>query len=943
MPGNAKWTQSHAFLRPKEAVMLWWNRLVAGFRTLVSRGRKRAELDEELRAYLHAAAEEKMRRGISEDEAWRLTRAEMGSTESVQSKVSAVGWEASVESLIWDVRYGIRQLFRNPGFTLVAILTLALGIGANTAIFTLVYGVMFKQLPVSHPEQLYRVGEGENYCCEWGGLQGSWGTFDYPFYKRLRDHADSFDQVAAFSGGNPTFSIRRPRSSEAARTIDGEYISGNYFSTLGINAALGRLISSFDDEENSAAVAVLGYRAWQNQFAADPSIIGKKVLINELPFTIVGIAPPGFYGDRLTQSPPELWVPLSQQPAFEGEGKKSLLYSSGDAWLYVIGRLKAGQISKVVESKLTNELQQYLRTERELAQDEVAKLNQQHIQLSRAGTGVSSFRNNSKRGLLLLSSAAGLVLLIACANLANLLLVRSATRRHQTALCLSLGAPRARLMRGILIECLLMSLMGGAVGVLVAFVLARSLLLIVFRGATLIPLNAAPSAPVLCFAFLLSLLTCVAFSLVPAWIGTHADRVQGLQGTNRSRTGQTSHSQKILIVIQAAVSVVLLAVAGLVSESLMHLERADLGFQPQGRIIASINFKAAGYTPDQLAALYDRIQDKLEHVPGILSASLSLNAPQKFCCINLNVSIHGRAEKWIGDVDTIFARVTPHYFETIGTPLVMGRAFRKSDRQAAPHVAVVDETFVHRYLGDRNPIGQHFGLSLEGHSSDFEIIGVTKNTKYRNPASPQSPMYFLPFSQTTTYAPSGYERLETGTLYAQVIEIKVAGAPSAYEETLRKALAEIDPKLALINVDTYTDQVTLQFNQERLIARLTSLFGVLALLLASVGLYGVTAYNVARRTPEIGIRMALGADRGTVLGLVLKSAMRQIGFGLCIGVPIAIFCGRLLQSQLYEVKRFDPAVLGIATFVLFICALIAAIVPARRAASVDPIQALRTE
>jgi len=280
--------------------MIWLNRLISGFRAHAARNRNRAELTEELDAYLEASAKEKMLRDVSEDEAWRLARAEMGSQESVQSKVSSVGWESTVESLLWDIRYGFRQLLRNPGFTVVAVLTLALGIGANTAIFTLVYGVMLKQLPVSHPRQLYRVGEGENYCCEWGGLQNSWGTFDYPFYKQLRDHDESFDQLAAFSGGNPTFSIRLPQSSQAAQTIDGEYVSGNYFSTLGIDAVSGRLVTQFDDNENSAPVAVIGYRAWQNQFASDPSIVGRKVLINELPFTIIGIAAPGFNGDRLT-------------------------------------------------------------------------------------------------------------------------------------------------------------------------------------------------------------------------------------------------------------------------------------------------------------------------------------------------------------------------------------------------------------------------------------------------------------------------------------------------------------------------------------------------------------------------------------------------------------------------------------------------------------------
>ena len=921
--------------------MLWWNRLIAGIGALVSKRRKRAELDEELHSYVEAAAQEKVRQGMPEAEAWQRARAEMGSTESVMSKVSAIGWESWIESAMWDVRHGMRQLFRSPGFTAVAMLTLALGIGANTAVFTLVYGVVLKQLPISQPEQLYRVGEGEFYCCEWGGLQGSWGTFDYQFYKHLRDTDTSFEQLAAFSGSTPTFNTRRPESAQAAQTIDGEYVSGNYFATLGMNAYRGRMISSFDDQENSPPVAVMGYGAWQNQYGADPSIVGSKLLINELPITIVGIAPPGFFGARLAQSPPELWIPLSEQPAFEGNGRKSLLYSSGDAWLYVIGRLHTGLSPAVVQSKLTSELQQWLRTERELGKDDVAKLSQQHIELTHAGNGISPFRSNSVRGLLLLSSAAVLVLLIACANMANLLLVRGSQRRHQTALCISLGASRARLMRAVFTECLLLSFMGGAAGVAVAFGVSKGVLLIVFRGATLVPVSATPSLPVLGFAFLLSLLTCAAFSVAPAWIGTRTDPANGLQSSNRARVSHSSRSQKVLVMVQAAVSLVLLTVAGLVSESLINLEKANLGFRPQGQIIASINFKASGYKPEELPALYQRIRDRLEQVPGVVSASLSLNSPQKSCCVNLNVAIAGRSEKWIADVDAIFARVTPHYFETIGTPMVRGRAFNDSDTQTTPHVAVVDQAFASRFFGSENPIGQHFGLSLEGHSSDFEIVGVVRNAKYRNPASPQNPMFFLPFSQTTTYRPSGYQRLESGTLYAQVIEMRVNGSPSAYRDTLRIVLAELDPKLAPIRVDTYTDEVALQFNQERLIARLTSLFGVLALVLASVGLYGVTAYNVARRTSEIGIRMALGADRANVMGMVLKSAMAQTGMGLCLGILIAIFCGRLLEHQLYEVSRFDPFVLGGATGVLALCAVIAAVVPARRAASVDPNQALR--
>jgi predicted permease len=923
--------------------MFWLNRLVAGFTALFSKRRKSAELDEELHAYLEASANDKMRAGIPYHDAVRQARVEMGSIETVKTKVSAVGWETTIQSLLWDIRYGMRQLVRSPGFTLVALLTISLGIGANTAVFTLVYGIMLKQLPLDHPEKLYRVGEGEFYCCEWGGLQDSWGTFDYGFYKHVRDSDSSFDQLAAFSGNTPSFNTRRPDSAEGAQALNGEYVSGNYFSTLGIGAARGRLIAPFDDQEGSTAVAVMGYNAWQNQYGADPSIVGAKLLVNERPATIIGIAPPGFLGDRLTPNPPQLWIPLSQQPAFEGNGKKSLLYQSGDAWLYLIGRLKTGRSPGVVQTRLTAELQQYLRSDKNWGKQDIDKLTRQRIQLTPGGGGVSSLRSDSKKGLVLLSCASALVLLISCANLANLLLVRGATRRRQTALCLSLGASRARLMRAILTESLLLALLGGAAGVLVAYAMVRALLLIVFRGSALMPVSAAPSAPVLCFAFLLTMLTSVAFAIAPAWIGTRTEPADRLRGANRAWSAHASRSQRTLVALQAAVSVVLLAMAGLVTESLVHLEKAELGFQPQSRILASINFKAAGYSTDQLPALYRRIQDRLEQIPGVRSASLSLNAPQKYCCVNLSIDIAGRNEKWIEDVGTIFGRVTPHYFETIGTPLMQGRGFSSGDIQSAPHVAVVDESFALHFFAGQNPIGHHFGLSLAGHSSDFEIIGVVRDAKYRNPASPQNPMFFLPYAQTTAYGPSGYQRLESGTLYANLIELHLDGDPAPYQNTIRKVLAEIDTKLALIDVDTYTDQVALQFNQERLVARLVSLFGVLALLLASIGLYGVTAYNVARRTAEIGIRMALGADRRNVIIMVLRSAMAQAGFGLCVGVPIAIVCGRLLAHQLYEVSRFDPFVLGSSTFLLACCALIAGILPAHRAASVDPNRALRNE
>ncbi len=490
---------------------------------------------------------------------------------------------------------------------------------------------------------------------------------------------------------------------------------------------------------------------------------------------------------------------------------------------------------------------------------------------------------------------------------------------------------------------MLLSVIGGMAGLLLAYIGTKAILLIVFRGATYVPVNPTPSLPILCFALLLSVLTGMIFGVAPAWIGTHADPSNGLRGNSRNTTNHESRPQKMLVIVQAALSIVLLAVAGMVMQSLRNLEKTDMGFQTQGRLLADISFKAAGYEPGQLPALYEQLQNRLEEIPGVHSASLSLNSPQNLCCISVDISIGGKSDSWIGNIDTYFDRVSPHYFETIGTPLVRGRAITEHDTPASQHVAVVDETFASKFFAGEDPIGKHFGMSTPGHGYDYEIVGVAKNTRYRSPGSQARPIFFLPFTQTTQYGPNGDDRLAMGTLYAQSIQLSVVGAPESYENAFRSALASIDPNLSPIHIKSYSEQVAVQFNQERLIARLTGLFSLLALLLASVGLYGVTAYNVTRRTSEIGIRMALGANRGNVVSMVLRGAFLQVGVGLCIGIPLAILCGRYLAHQLYGVGQFDPLVLVGAAVVLSLCTLAAGLPPARRAASIEPIEALRIE
>ncbi|MGA8027927.1 MAG: ABC transporter permease [Bryobacteraceae bacterium] len=916
--------------------------LIGGIKALFCRRQASLQMDEELRGYLEAATASKMHSGMSEAEAMRASRVEAGSLEAIKQEVRSAGWESTVESFWHDVRYGMRQLLRSPGFSAVAILTLAVGIGANTAIFTLVHAVILQQLPIASPQQLYRIGDGEQFCCEWGGLQGSWGIFDYAFYEHVRDTNPSFGQIAAFSGNIPSFNVRRADSPQAARTTSAEYVSGNYFSTLGLQPHLGRLLSPADDRPDAQPMAVMGYRTWQQQYAADPSMIGCPLLVNGMPFTLAGIAPPGFFGDRLTSDPPELWIPLNQQPAFEEQKQNALLHSSGMAWLYLIGRLKPGVAPANVQKQLSAELRQWLRSQGRV-EDGGNKIDDQHIRLMPAGSGISQFRRDSKYGLYLLSAASLLVLLIACANLANLLLSRAASRQQQTALRLSLGATRSRLIRTVLTESVLLSLLGGAAGVLLAYAVSHAILMLAFRGVQYVPISASPSLFVLGFALLLSTVTGIIFGAAPAWIGTQPEPSQRLRSSNRSTTSRSSMPQKALIVVQAALSILLLAVAGLVTQSLRNLEHTDFGFQARGRLLGEISFEAAGYKPAQLTTLYQQIQTSLESIPGVLSASLSRSSPQNLCCVNLGISISGRSEKWIEDVNVVFDRVSPHYFKTIGTPLAQGRAIAGRDTQSSPHVAVVDQAFVRRFFPRENPIGKRFGLSLPGHANDFEIVGVARDAKYRNPAAAQDPMVFLPFTQTTEYAPAGYRRLESAMQYAYAIQLNVTGEPDRYQNSLRGALAKINPNLSLIEVRSYSEQVAVQFNEERLIARLTGLFSMLALLLASVGLYGVTTYNVTRRTSEIGIRMALGANRRSVLSMVLRTAFLQVAIGLFTGIPLAIICGRYLSHQLYGVGSFEPLTLGAAVAVLCSCSLLAAFVPARRAASLEPLVALRTE
>src|SRR6266481_5172393 len=899
----------------------------SGLRSLFRKERAEENLDEELRGFLEMAAEQKMKEGMSRKDALREVRLEQGNVEAAKEVVRSAGWESVLETHWRGMRFGVRTLLKSPGFTTVVVLTLALGIGANTAIFTLIDAVMLKTLPVASPKQLYRLGDNNN-CCVMSGTQngGSFVLYSYPLYEYLRDGTPEFSELAAFESYLTDLSIRR--GGAAAEPYRGEFVSGNYFTMLGIRAFAGRLLAPQDDSPGAPSMAVMSYHTWQDRFGLDPSVIGSTFNINGVSCTIAGVTPPGFYGDRLRSDPSAFWLPLAAEP-------NGRLQNATLEWLYLIGRLKPGSAPEQIQARLTVELQEWLGSHREVIPERDRKdIARQHIRLTPAGRGVEQIQSSYATGLRLLMTLSGLLLLLACANIANLLLARGSANRSQMAVRLALGAPRSRLILQMLTESVLLALAGGAAGLYVAYAGTNAILLLAFRGARYIPIDARPSAPVLGFAILLSLVTGIVFGIAPAWMASQSNPIDALRGSGRTSGDRSSVLQKPLVVAQVAVSIVLLIAAGLVTQSLRNLEDQNFGFVTEGRLIVRVDPSLAGYTEDRLYGLYQRLEETLPQIPGVLNASLSGYSPLGGNNWNERVYIQGKPPDYRWTAPS-WNRVGPHYFETIGTRLLEGRAIDERDTPGAPHVAVISETFARRFFPNENPIGQHFGMKDASHSGDYEIVGIVEDAKYQDTRGPAYATFFLPLLQT----PPG-ERLRgwVGTL-----ELHVAGKPENLGPAVSRTLADIDPNLTVLNMTSFGEQVARNFNQERLIARLTELFGALALILACVGLYGVTAYAVARRTNEIGIRVALGADRANVLGLVLRAALTQLGLGLAIGIPAALAGGHLLAHQLYGVKSYDPTILGAAALVLAACAILAASIPARRATRVDPIVALRYE
>ncbi|HEY6337612.1 MAG TPA: ABC transporter permease [Candidatus Sulfotelmatobacter sp.] len=843
-----------------------------------------------------------------------------------------------------NVTLALRQFRKSPGFAATVILTIALGIGANTAIFTLVHAILLQSLPVANPASLYRIGDHDD-CCVNGGFVSDDGDFDlfsYDLYRHFQETTPEFEQLAAFQSGNNTMIVRV--ASATARAERTEYVSGNYFTTFGLRAYVGRTLLPSDDQPGASLVAVLSYQAWQAAHGGDPSLVGSTVIVQNHPVTIVGIAPPGFFGDRINSNPPALWIPLNDETVLEGE--TSILKQPDTNWLYVLGRVNPGVQPGSLQAKLSNSLRQWLATINSYnINGNNTQIPKQHVVLAPGGAGIQNLQQEAGSGIRLLMAISGLVLLVACANIANLLLAKGATRRAEISIRMALGAARSRLIRQMLVESVLLGCAGGVVGLAVAYAGARTILALAFPDSPNLPIHASPSLLVLGFAFVLSLLTGIIFGIVPAWITSHADPAEALHGVNRATRDRASLPQKSLIVMQAALSLVLLVGAGLLTKSLRNLEHQDFGLATANRYVFHFDPTGAGYDLAHISALTERMDHEFSALPGVKSVGLALYSTLEGNNWGECVYVEGRPVPAPEALTcSSWDRVTPHFFETVGQSVLRGRGFTDQDTATSPMVAVVNQAFVKKFFPNEDPIGRHFGVFDQKYASDFEIVGIVADAKYNNPRDPMRTMYFRPMTQlNTTVKETRFIIAENRSMFPNSMTILYAGNSAGLESLVRRTLANINPNLTTLDFQSLDYQVAGNFIQERLISRLTTLFGLLALTLASVGLYGITAYSVARRTREIGLRMALGANRGNVVVLVLRGASIQVVLGLAIGIPIALLAGHLMASQLYAVRTYDPLTIAAAVLVLSAFGAIAGFIPARRAATIEPMNALRTE
>jgi len=889
----------------------------------------------ELESHLVHEIDDNIARGMTPEEARRQAYVKLGNPTLVREEIWQMNSFVFLENLWRDVSYALRQLQKTPGFTITAILTLALGIGANTAIFSLMDAVLLRSLPVKQPDRLFIPNWKAKTWPDNLRLSGYfYYEFSYPMFERFQKEHRIFSSVFGFAPlgmkeGNVAVGLHGHTTAAT-----GSMVTGGYFAGLGVAPVLGRAITESDARQGAAPVAVISYGYWQRVFAGSTSALGQHITLNAQPYTIVGVAPPKFFGLQAGRQD-DIWIPIVESPTLApwntpARTGQSMFTSPQWWWLTVIGRLQPGVSQQQAVAALTPVLQSGFQS----AFGPLKPENQPSMEIMSGSRGLGYLEGFYTEPLHILMGIVALLLLATCAGLATLLLARAAARSREISIRMATGATRARVIRQLLTESVLLSGCGGGLGLLLAFALAHSLATLIASGDYPLRVDVSPDPLVLVFTAAASVLTGVLFGLAPAWRATRVDLVASLKETTGTSLGEVRHRftlGKVLIVLQVAVSMLLLVGAGYMLRSLRKLEYQNIGIARDHRLVFSIDPTLNGYNNRQQLQLYQTVLSRLQSLPGVKSATTVYVRFISNWISNAHVDIEGYrpADKNQPLVD--LNAVGPQFLETTGIRLLAGRDINDHDTPTSPKVAVINQAMAEKYFGGRNPIGLHItGKRNLGNAATYQIVGICANAKYTNLRQPIAPTFYYPYTQQRHF-------------YGMTFYLQTAGDPNALVPDVRHVVHDLDPSLLLTDIRSQSDQIDESIVPERMLARLASFFGALALLLAAIGLNGTLAYAVNRRSREISIRMALGAQRGQVVLLVLGETLLLIALGTALGIPLAMVSARLVSSQLYGIQSFDPPTLIGAFVVLLLTAGMSGYLPARRAASIDPMQALRTE
>ncbi|WP_263355782.1 ABC transporter permease [Acidicapsa ligni] len=908
--------------------------LITGLKSLIQKPRIDSELDEELDSYMAASAAHKQHSGMSPEAATRAAKIEMGSRNSVKHQVWSSRWESFADNFLQDVRLGVRGLIKSPGFTSVALLSLTLGIGANTAIFTLMNAIMLRPLPVQNPQQLVLFGDGRAEGSTNDLPDGTWRLFSYPFFREFSSKTDAFSGVAAIN--SMPFGLYASVAGNALEPVNIDLVSGSYFSVLGVPPFLGRTISTADDQAPGGGPVVVANYAWfQRKFNGDPAAVGKLIRIQSHDYTLIGVAQPGFFGTNVGRSP-DLWIPLSMEkeisPGWNGIGDK--FFQSLD----ILARLKPG-VSTPQASASTNLLfKQILRSDyvgANPSQKELASIQHANIELTSAANGLSGLRLTFSLPLKILMTIVGLVLLIACANIANMLLARGVTRAREVAVRMALGASRRRIVLQLLTESSLIAFTGAALGITLAWKASPILLHMAMPGPAPVPVNLTPDLPVLAFTLALTVLTALLFGTLPALKATRLALTPALK---EGRGGGTASTRSILaqslIVGQIALSVLLLASAGLFLRSLTNLTSIDTGFNKQNALLFSLDASAANLphgSPEEIRSvqLQEQIESRVLAIPGVQSDSFSLFTFNNGSWTE-NATFQGIPNTPENRHDVFLNNVGNGYFATMGLTIQAGREFSSHDTQTSPKVAVINQTMAHLFFPDGSAVGHHFVLGDDpADPEEIEVIGIVKDAKYTSLGRSGQMAAYFPCTQRVGF-------------YGN-FTVRYAGDPGPIITAVRQIVAQANPNILVSGVSTLKEQVANSIATQSLIAQLSAFFGSLAVFLACLGIYGLMSYSVVRRTNEIGIRRALGAQTRTLLWMILRESVILLAFGLALGMPIALASAGILTKLLYQLSPTDPWTFATCAVIVAAMTLLAAWLPARRATKVDPIVALRCD